>query len=80
MRTWHCDSGGAADDGAQVVDGGHALVHALVRLVVNRVLHSTDEQRAIGEEASALVCCQVEERTILLPLHPHGILAYHRAV
>lgn len=38
----------AADDGAQAVDGGHALVDALVRFVVFRVHHRADEQRAVG--------------------------------
>lgn len=80
VPTWHGDLGGAADDSAQVVDGGHTLVDALIWLVVNGVLHSADEQRATGEEASALVCGQVEERAVLLPLHPHWILTHHRAV
>lgn len=79
VPTWHGDPGGTADDGAQVVDGGHTLIHALVWLVLSRVLHGTDEQRAVGKEPPALVCRQVEERAVFLPLHPHRILAHHRA-
>lgn len=79
-----CDRqpGGAAGDGAQVLDGGHALVGALVGLVVLGVDHVGEEQRAVGEDAPALVRQQAHEGAVLLPLHPRrrGRVAVGRAV
>ena len=78
--TCYSQASSAAADGAQVVNGGHTLVDALVRFVVFGVHHSADEKRAVREQAPAVVCCQVGECAVLLPFHSHWGLAGHRAV
>lgn len=45
----------AAGNGSQVVDGGDALIGALIRLIVLRVDHVGEEERAIGKYVSSLV-------------------------
>ena len=82
LPTCYRETGRAAGNGPQVVDGGHALVGALIWLVVLGVHHRRDEQRAVRQHAPPLVRCQAQEGAVLLPLHPRrrGCLAVGRAV
>lgn len=59
----------AAGDGPQVVDGGNALIGALVWLVVLGVDHVGEEERAVREDAPPLVRNQAHERAVLPPLN-----------
>lgn len=80
--TCHGETGGAAGDGAQVVNRGHALIGSLVGLVVLGVDHVGEEERAVGEDASPLVGHQAHEGAVLLPLDAgrRGRVAVGRAV
>lgn len=69
--TCYGEAGRAAGNGADVVDGGDALVGALVRLVVLGVDHVGEEQRAVGQHAPPLVRHQAHEGAVLLPLDAH---------
>jgi len=66
--TRHGETRRPAGDGPDVVDGGDALVGALVGLVVLGVDHVGEEQRAVGEHAPPLVRVQAHEGAVLLPL------------
>lgn len=80
--TCHGETGGAAGDGAQVVNRGHALIGSLVGFVVLGVDHVGEEERAVGEDASPLVGHQAHEGAVLLPLNAgrRGGVAVGRAV
>lgn len=72
----------AAGNGPQVVNSGHALIGALVWLVVLRMDHVSEEERAVGEHAPSLVRHQAHEGAVLLPLDAcrRGGVAVGRAV
>lgn len=82
MLTCYREAGRAAGDGSQVVDRGDALVGALVGLVVLRVDHVVEEQRAIGKYVPPLVRNQAHEGAVFLPVDAHrrGRVAVGRAV
>lgn len=67
LLTCDIEPGGAAADGAEVLDGSHALVDALVGFVVFGVHDGADEQRAVGQDLPAVV--RVEQDAIFLPVH-----------
>lgn len=71
-----------AGNGSQVVDSGNTLIDALVWLVVLRVDHVGEEQRAIRQYASPLVWNQTHECTVFLPLDARrrGCVAVYWAV
>lgn len=72
------ESGGAAGDCAQVLNDSHTLVDTLVGFVVLGVHDGADEQRAIGQDLSAIV--RVEQNAIFLPVHLGRELAVDGAV
>lgn len=78
LLTCYVESRGAAADRSQVLDGGHALVDALVGFVVFGVHDGADEQRAVGQDLPAIV--QVEQNAIFLPVHLGRELAVDGAV
>lgn len=53
--TCYGKTGRAAGNGSQVVNSGNTLIGALVRLIVLRVDHVVEEQRAIGKYVSSLI-------------------------
>lgn len=66
--TSYGETGGAAGNGPQVVNGSDALIGSLVRFIVLRVDHVVEEQRAVGKDAPPLVRHQAHEGAIFLPL------------
>lgn len=66
--TSYGETGGAARNGPQVVNGSDALIGALVGFIVLRVDHVGEEQRAVGKNAPPLVGNQAHEGAIFLPL------------
>lgn len=53
--TGYGKAGRAAGNGSQVVDSSNALIGSLVRLIVLRVDHVGEEQRAVGKNVSSLI-------------------------
>lgn len=57
----------AAGNGSQVLNGGNTLIGSFVWLVMFRVDHMAEEQRAIGQYFSPLVWNQAHEGAVFLP-------------